>query len=101
MRKISFCALSQKEVISCCGGKRIGTVCDIEIDCECGRVLSIIVKENTRHFEFSGRSKSLIIPWERIDTIGEDFIIVNGDFGCDICEDKKEQKKSLWSSLTE
>ena len=101
MKKITFCELTQKEVISCCNGCRIGTVYDVEIDSDCGRVLSILVRENSRRFEFSGKSKCINIPWERIDKIGEDFIIVNQSFVCECEEQKNEGKKSIWSAFSE
>ena len=101
MKKHTFCDLSSKEVISCCNGRRIGVVTDLEIDCDCGRILTLLVKENSRNFEFAGKSKCISVPWERIDTIGEDFIIINQDFSCECIDEKREHKKGLFSAFSE
>lgn len=66
--------LSCKEVINVCDGTRYGFVNDVEVDCSCGKILSLIVHCRGRLFS---RDDDIIIPWEAIKRIGEDLILVD------------------------
>lgn len=68
--------LSCKEVISVCDGTRYGFVNDVEVDCSCGRILSIIVHCGRFSSLFS-KNNDIIIPWESIKRIGDDIILVD------------------------
>ena len=92
------CCVSEmrnKEVINVFDGKRLGFVCDVEVDICDARIISIIVPGECDRF-FS-RSENIKIPWACIQHIGEDIIIVNvKDLShCCVCEDKKRRGK-LW-----
>jgi YlmC/YmxH family sporulation protein len=67
----------QKEVINICDGKRLGFVCDVDIDMNTGRLNSIIVPANGKIFGIFGNKEDYVIPWDRIRTIGEDIILVD------------------------
>ena len=67
----------QKEVINIHNGKRLGFVCDVDIDMQTGRLNSIIVPGSGRILGIFGNKEDYIIPWERIKTIGEDIILVD------------------------
>ena len=69
-----------KEVINICDGRRIGYVCDVEVDVECGKVVAVIVPGPLRFF-FFGRGEDYIIPWSAIKRIGEDLILVEYESG--------------------
>lgn len=71
--------LKQKEVINISDGKRLGFVCDIEIDLEGGKIDAIIIPGGGRIFGLIGKESEFIIPWERIKKIGEDIILVDLD----------------------
>jgi len=75
----TFSDLRGKEVINTNEGKRLGYVCDLEIDLSCGKIVSIIVPGELRHFGFS-RGEDFRIPWECIERIGDDIIIVSRHF---------------------
>ncbi|MBR5479850.1 MAG: YlmC/YmxH family sporulation protein [Clostridia bacterium] len=79
--------LSSKEVINLCDGARLGYVTDIEIDSSCGRVISIIVPGSCG-WKFWQRQVH-IIPWESIQTIGDDIILVDYKVRHCHCNDKK------------
>ena len=66
--------LKNKEVINITNGKRMGFVCDIELDTEDARLLSVIVPAESGGF--FGKRTGLRIPWACIEHIGEDLIIV-------------------------
>jgi len=74
--------LRQKEVINTSDGTRFGFVSDLEIDTEEGRVLALIVPAPGRILGVFGRDQEYRIPWEMINRIGDDIILV----GC-IAED--------------
>ena len=70
-----------KEVINICDGKRLGFVCDVEIDVCQGVLKSIVVPGAGKWIPWSGAPKNIVIPWDMIKVIGEDVILVEGDFG--------------------
>ena len=74
MRKISTADLWEREVINLCGGERIGYPCDFEIDIDDGKILAMIVcKDSCSLF---GKSEEYVVPWCRIECIGEDAVLV-------------------------
>lgn len=68
--------LRLKEVINIKDGARLGFVSDIEIDIECGKVLALVVPGMCTFWFFS-RDPDYVIPWNSIEKIGEDIILVN------------------------
>ncbi len=67
----------QKEVININDGRRLGFVCDVEIDLDSGRLEAIIIPGEGRIFGLFGRVNDYVIPWDRIKKIGEDIILVD------------------------
>ena len=67
-----------KEVINICDAKRLGCVCDVDIDCCTGTVNAIVVPGISPGFFscFSRGSTNIVIPWESIVRIGEEVILV-------------------------
>ena len=68
--------LKLKEIINVLDGKRLGTITDIEIDVESGRLTAIVVPGGGRFLGMFGRSEDIVIPWEKINKIGLDVILV-------------------------
>lgn len=66
----------QKEVVNVHTGRRMGYICDIEVDDESGRILSVTVPSG-RFFSSFMKSSDTVIPWERITKIGKDIILVD------------------------
>lgn len=79
--------LKNKEVINIHNGKRLGYVCDVELDIKDARLLSIILPGEGGGI-FS-KSEPISIPWTCIQHIGEDLIIVNMK-GFPVNEEKKK-----------
>jgi len=73
--KCSTCELKDKEVINLCDGRRLGYISDFEIELCTGRITAIYVPEDGGYFGFK-RGEKIVIPWENIQTIGEDAILV-------------------------
>ena len=69
--------LRQKEVININDGTRYGFVSDLEIDIKHGQVLAIIVPGPGRVLGVFGRDQEYCVPWDKINKIGEDIILVD------------------------
>lgn len=76
MRLMSTEELRCLEVINLCGGEKLGYPCELEIDLECARVISLKVIPPSRSFSLWGEKEEYIIPWCKIECIGEDAILV-------------------------
>ncbi|MFI3115234.1 MAG: YlmC/YmxH family sporulation protein [Clostridia bacterium] len=72
--------LKRKEVINLYNGMRLGYVCDVELDLEKGEVISVVVPGELRLFGLLGREEDIVIPWNKIDKIGDDIVIINFEF---------------------
>ena len=66
-----------KEVICVSDGRRLGFVCDIEIETSDGCVKTIIVPGPCRFLGLFGRKEDYVIPWPCIKRIGQDIILVD------------------------
>ena len=71
--------LKQREVINVTDGKRLGFVYDIEIDFERGKIESLVVPGPNKLKNIFGKSGDITIPWDRIERVGDDIILVNFD----------------------
>lgn len=60
-------------------GRRLGYVCDLEIDPIVGKICALIVPGSVSLFSLAKRSRCCI-PWEHIVRIGDDIILVSGAF---------------------
>ena len=68
--------MGYKEVIDLRDGARLGYVGDVELDIETGRVQSVVLPGRLRFFGLLGREAERVVPWEDIEKIGEDIILV-------------------------
>lgn len=94
MRRMGTDELRQKEVINLCDGARLGYACDFEIDVSDGKICSLIVPRSSGVLGL-GRSCDLVIPWCRIECIGEDAILVKlpkEEIDSCECNDRKQRK---------
>lgn len=96
MRISSLCELKNKEVVNVCDGKRLGFVSDIEIDLECGRVISLIMPSEAKLFSLS-KCPTLRVLWCDIECIGDDVILVRraealSDGSCDKCHPQSKKQ---------
>ncbi len=68
-----------KEIVTLPDCERLGYLgdCDILVDNETGKIISLIIPENKGMFSFLVERKYLEIPWERIKKIGNDMIIID------------------------
>ena len=75
MRRCSTVNLRELEIINLCDGTRLGYASDFEFDCEDARLLALVIRGSSGILWF-GKEDDLIIPWDRIECIGEDTILV-------------------------
>ena len=86
--------LQRKEVVSVKNGVKLGFADDVTIDTEEAQVRGLVVYGKLRLFGLLGRRPDVVIPWESIEVIGEDAILVN------IEELPKETvRRSRWAEL--
>lgn len=69
-----------KEVINICDGCRIGFVADVEVRVPDGQLCAVIVYGPGRFWGLLGRGEEYYIPWECIQRIGDDIILVDKPF---------------------
>ena len=77
MRKMNTRELRELEVINLCGGENLGYPCELEVDLDCGRILALTVVSPERAFPLFFGREEYVIPWCKIECIGEDAILVN------------------------
>ena len=93
--KCSIADMINKEVINLQDGTRLGFVGDVEIDTENAKLTTIIIYGRSRLFGLLGRTDDIMIPWENIDVIGDETILVNHT----IYASPQRRKQSLWSQF--
>lgn len=76
MVKIS--ELKQRDVININDGRRLGTVYDVEIDMEKGKIDALVIPGTGRILGLFSRESDIIVSWESIKKIGVDVILVDG-----------------------
>lgn len=84
--------LRRKEVISAVDGARIGYVDDIIVDTKTACVVAFVIFGGFFLFGIFGKKEDYIIPWEKIELIGEDAIIISSK----ISKNEKKPKKRLF-----
>ena len=93
--------LREKDVISIKDGRKLGYITDFEIEVACGKISAILVSNSCGGFFGPIGKNEYCIPWEKIECIGEDAVLVcEGDWmnGCETCGTGHGKKKSrrLW-----
>ena len=71
-----FSELRNKEIIDLKSGLRLGYVCDVDLDAFTGKICSLIVPGAGRAGGLLGREDDYVIPWECINRLGDDIILV-------------------------
>lgn len=82
-----------KEVINICDGCRLGYVGDVEVRVPEGQVVAIVAYGPCRFFGLFGRGEEFYIPWECIQRIGNDIILVDKSFPK---REPREERKRRW-----
>ena len=74
---MKFTQLQCKEVICISNGQRLGFVSDVVVEVPSGEVKSIVVPCPCKGFGLVGKREDYIIPWNCIQRIGPDIVLVD------------------------
>lgn len=69
--------LRRKEVINITDGGRLGFVGDLDLRMPDGQAAALIVYGPARFFGLFGRGEEYYIPWDSIQRIGDDIILID------------------------
>lgn len=71
--------LAGKEVINLSDGARLGIIdeCELTFDCKSGYIHSILIPNPNTLLNFFSETSATAIPWQAIQQIGDEVIIVN------------------------
>ena len=69
--------LRRKEVINISDGCRIGYVEDVDVRIPEGQVAAVVVYGPCRFFGLFGKGEEYYVPWECIQRIGDDIILID------------------------
>ena len=72
--EMTYCELKRREVINGSDGRRMGHIIDLIFSVEGGKIKGIILPYGKRGV--FGKSQDLFVPWQCIQKIGEDVILV-------------------------
>lgn len=75
-----FRDLRRKEVININDGSRLGPVADVDLRAPEGQAVAIVVYGPARFFGLFGRGEEFYIPWDSIQRIGDDIILIDKAF---------------------
>lgn len=96
MERFSTCELRNKEVINLCDGSKLGCPTDFEFCVSDGKITAIVIEGQGGFLGF-GKSDAIVIPWSKIECIGEDAILVKLTPNECCCTDiSRKKKRGLW-----
>ena len=71
--------LSEKDVIQIKTGENLGRIDDVIFDEGTARLQSVVLRGRSHLFGLMGYDEDLIIPWEALNNIGTDVIMVDAE----------------------
>lgn len=80
-----------KDIINLCDGSKLGYASDFEFDIDNGKILSIIINSHNGFFNI-GKNDRIIIPWDKIECIGDDTVLVKVQISECGCRDISRKK---------
>lgn len=69
--------LRVRELVNVDDGRRLGTVSDLVLDLESGRVAALVLPGPGRLFGLFGREQETVVAWERVARVGVDVVLVS------------------------
>lgn len=89
--------IRDKEIINLCDGMRLGYATDFEINVCDARIVALIVP-SCGGFLGLAKGEGIVIPWDKIECIGEDTILVrvNATELGKCSAEKRRQRKMPW-----
>ena len=77
--KITLEEIRRKAVVNMTDGACFGYADDLVADTETKQVLALLIRGRLKLFGILGREEDVLIPWEKIETIGKDTILVRAE----------------------
>lgn len=74
--RLTFKEIREKAIVNLLDGSCYGYASDLVLDTETKSVLMLVIKGRARFFGLFGREEDIFIPWDKIETIGKDTILV-------------------------
>lgn len=68
--------MNRRDIIDINDGTRLGTVKDMHIDPDSGKVTAIILENPTRRLGLLRGGPDVVVPWDKIRKIGPDAVLV-------------------------
>lgn len=81
--------LRNKQVVCIKNGCVLGYVYDVELNTADGRLTAVVIPGRPRLFGIFGHDDDIVIPWQDIEVIGQETILVNTDSELCIKQNKK------------
>ncbi len=91
---MTFRELCAKEVVQLSNGACLGKADDLELDPQTAQIQSLQLLGRPRFFGLLGRDATLTIPWEEIDKIGVDAVLVHTEL-----PPPEPKTASFWQTL--
>ena len=91
---MTFRELCAKEVVQLSNGACLGRADDLELDLQTAQVRSLLLLGRPHLFGLLGRDETLTIPWEEIDKIGRDAVLVRTELPL-----PEQKSASFWQKL--
>ncbi len=91
---MTFRELCAKEVVQLSNGACLGKADDLELDPQTAQIQSLQLLGRPRFFGLLGRDATLTIPWEEIDKIGVDAVLVRTELPL-----PEPKSASFWQTL--
>lgn len=91
---MTFRELCAKEVVQLSNGACLGKADDLELDPQTAQIQSLQLMGRPRFFGLLGRDATLTIPWEEIDKIGVDAVLVRTEL-----PPPEPKTASFWQTL--
>ena len=85
--------MHRKEVINVSDGCRLGFVADVDVKIPEGKVVAIVVLGPCRWFGLFGRGEEFYIPWDCIQRIGDDIILIDKPFQRPVQQDRRRRHR--------
>lgn len=91
-----FADLRCKEVINIHDGCRLGYVGDVACRLPEGALTALIVPGPYRFFGLFGRGEEYYIPWESIQQIGDDIVLIDHPFPREMQPKREGRPRRRW-----
>lgn len=91
---MTFRELCAKEVVQLSNGACLGKADDLDLDPQTAQIQSLQLLGRPRFFGLLGRDATLTIPWEEIDKIGVDAVLVRTELPL-----PEPKSASFWQTL--